>query len=309
MNLELSSGPRLLPEKFDIQTLGPFIEEFLIEAERLTEDLRRVLFWTVRLSLACNPHEVYAKKVPGFKYLSIGFHDPETEDDSFGVILYSCPSLPAGQYSEGKIQFPSLEVDGHEFPVVVRGITEHLHQSPPNPPGGTSSCWAKSRVNGSPIGPGILTSKHVVGTIPTLSSQLQLTCGCTGSVADIGPDGIDAALITSRCSRTASPLHTRKLVAPWSDVFFEGSSSGRVDTKVTDITDTRGILNSSSLPVRVFLAHHGRGGDSGALVRDSLNGYAVGIYMGMYTDLAGNSGGFAQHAFQATELMDMELYL
>jgi len=163
-----------------------------------------------------------------------------------------------------------------------------------------------TRMNGQKIGPGILTSKHVTGT--TLGSKFTLSCGCTGTLSDIGPEGIDSALITSDCARITTPLHARKLVAPWTDVFFEGSSSGIVTTKVTDVSNTMGIYHSNHLPSKVFIAPHGRPGDSGALIREIDSKKAVGIYIGSLTSPAGHSFGFSQHAQQAVETMEMEMY-
>jgi hypothetical protein len=62
------------------------------------------------------------------------------------------------------------------------------------------------------------------------------------------------------------------------------------------------------LPVRIFLGRGGTFGDSGALITDLSGRYAIGIYMGDYTDPVGGSGGIAQHAFQAAATMDMQLY-
>ncbi|MGI8912771.1 MAG: hypothetical protein ACR2JY_03090 [Chloroflexota bacterium] len=85
---------------------------------------------------------------------------------------------------------------------------------------------------------------------------------------------------------------------------------------MTLVTDTRGIFSSTLLPARIMLADYGRGGDSGALVQDLTTSNpatgkqpVVGIYIGAVTDQAGHTEGVAQHAFQAMQLMDMELYL
>jgi hypothetical protein len=111
-------------------------------------------------------------------------------------------------------------------------------------------------------------------------------------------------------SRQGSPAHVPQLIAPWSDYEFAGSaSSGPIRGKVTKISDTNGIFTSEHLPIRIFLSSHGTDGDSGALVIDTASGHPIGLYMGGYADPAGGTGGIAQHLFQATSIMDMEVYL
>jgi hypothetical protein len=99
------------------------------------------------------------------------------------------------------------------------------------------------------------------------------------------------------------------LIAPWSDYEFSGAASGPVRGKVTKITDTSGIFTSAHLPIRLWLSSHGTEGDSGALVRDSVSGDPIGLYVGGYADPVGSAGGLAQHLYQATTLMDMEIYV
>ena len=305
MDLSRSAGPALLPESYDVRTLGAVGELFARSSESLEEVLRRSLYWTLRLTLASESVLPVVRATPGFRHLAFGFLDPEFEGDAFGVIIFAARSF---QRTERPTESAgAIKVDGYEFPVVVRRILETPHQAVPSPSGGTGACWARSRINANPIGPGILTAKHVVGNV--LGVPIMLSCGCTGRLDDVGPDGIDAALVTSSCSRAGRQVMPRQLVAPWMDVYVEGESSGRRHTKVTAVSDTMGILNSASLPARVFLASAGRGGDSGAIVAEARSDDPVGIYMGGYSNPAGQVGGIAQHAYQVTQLMDMELYL
>lgn len=307
MNIEKSKGPDLLSEKYDAEALGDAIDYFLRATETLTEELSRTLYWAMRLMIETISGQKFARTVPGFRYTAYGFLDPEYEQDAFGIIIFAAPSI----FSEEVPQYelPScFEVDGWEFPVVVRRVIERNHQFGSHPSGGTGVCWARSRVSGEAIGPGILTSKHVVGNV--LGTPISLSCGCPGQVGDVGPDGIDAAIVVSPCSQaTPRRLYPRQLVPPWLDVEFSGATSGTYYTKVTSVTDTKGILTSAHLPSRIFLAAPGRPGDSGALVRETNSGDPIGIYMGEYSDPAGQRGGIAQHVYQATELMDMELFL
>jgi hypothetical protein len=95
-------------------------------------------------------------------------------------------------------------------------------------------------------------------------------------------------------------------VGPWTDVGFE-STTGKIQTKVTAATDTRGSLDPS-VPARVFLARPGQSGDSGALVIDS-GGLGVGIYMGAIADASSTrTKGMRQHLAQAGDTMGLTLH-
>jgi hypothetical protein len=133
--------------------------------------------------------------------------------------------------------------------------------------------------------------------------------GTFAEILDTAPDGIDAALVSTREIVGQCKLPVQQLVAPWADVEFVGAVSGINRTKIKQITDTRGIFGSSYLPCRVFLAKPGRRGDSGALVRDAVTKDAVGIYMGGLRDPAGTSEGIAQHMYQVQLIMDLELWV
>ncbi len=308
MDIRRSKGPELLPRKYNVRALGNNEELFNRASEGLEEDLRLTLYWSMRLMLEAEGERNFARTVPGFKYIAYGFLDPEYEEDAFGVIIFAALSL--GTQKELPSEVPSsIEVEDVRFPVVIRRIIETNHQYlESHPSGGTGACYAKSRVHGGSLGPGILTAKHVVGSV--IGVPVVLSCGCQAHVVDVGPDGIDAALVQSQCSQGhQQQMFPRHLVAPWTDVVFDGAASGHHYTKVTAVTDTMGILNSSALPARVFLADKGRAGDSGALVADPHSSEPIGIYMGEYNDLAGRTGGIAQHAYQAAQLMDMELYI
>jgi hypothetical protein len=306
MNIERSGGPDLLPHEESPEYLNRFREAFLHSAETLTEDLRRTLYWTLRLNIECPPYVSFCRAVPGFRYLAIGFLDPEYETDDFGVILFAAFALSDNR--ERRPDIPSaICIGNRSFPIVTRRIIEFAQGAPPNPLGGTGACFAISKAGSQPIGPGILTAKHVVGDV--LGASVALSCGHTGSVGDVGPDGIDAAIVISPCLKNKGhQMQPRQLIAPYTDVDFSGARS-TVSTKVTAVTDTKGILNSSALPSRIFLAQPGVGGDSGALVAESRSGTPIGIYMGSYLDPANLTGGIAQHLYQATEIMDMEIFL
>jgi hypothetical protein len=85
------------------------------------------------------------------------------------------------------------------------------------------------------------------------------------------------------------------------------SPAGLFSTKVTEVSSGRGTLDSS-VPLRIFLANAGQGGDSGALVVDS-NGNGIGLYTGEVTTPANLQEGFCQHLGQVEKTMAVDLFL
>ena len=253
---------------------------------------------TIRLILASRPIEQFMKPVIGFRFLSFGFLDPELEKDDFGVIVFATnPDYSNPFFLE------SIELEEKSFPVVVRPFVAIPHSPSIHPSLGRCGCWAMTRISSaSPVGPGGLTAKHCVLGL-TKGSKVALSNGTWGTLLDIAPEGIDAAIVDTGETAGKTILQTENFVTPYTDVEFEGTL-GPVTTKITAVTDTFGILGSPSLPSRVALAKSGSPGDSGAIVRSISSGYAVGVYMGAYTDAAGRPGGLAQTAHQVALTMD-----
>jgi len=260
--------------------------------------------------------------VPGYRYTAFGFLvNPETEERDFGVTMYACPTRPwwddwwrdEPESFEQQVLEP-INMGDKAFPVVIRRLEEKPHAPTVLPQGGSSGCWAITRKNGARCGPGVLTAKHVVreslGRIPSIGDVLDLTDQTKGTILDLGPDGIDAALIaTSEHVAVSITLRTLQLVPQWLQVEFNGARSGWHRTYVTQVTDTRGVFGSASLPIRVHLAEAGLKGDSGALVTTLDGTTAVAIYMGALSDLAGRSPeGYSQHAYQIEMVMDTEMW-
>lgn len=323
MAFEKSSGFELLPPVGETRLLANRQELFFSVADTLkSEGLLRSLFWTLRLSIVTEGGSTLRRTVPGFRFASYGFMDPESEADAFGVIVIAAPSVESrivreeqdfdggGVTDFNKEKLESVTVDGQLFPIIVRRIREYLH-APFHPAGGSGACWCKPRqmTRGSV---GILTAKHVLpgtsGGQVAIGQQVSLSCGHPGRVSALAPDGIDAAVVSSDCiPKSGSPIQTLQIPVPWMDVEFEGSMSS-IATKITSVPDVQGVLTSPLLPARFFLANYGHPGDSGALVRDVNTQNAAGIYLGSFTNPAGGSGGIAQLAYQAQHILDIELY-
>ncbi|MGH9893553.1 MAG: hypothetical protein ACREA0_16510 [bacterium] len=208
---------------------------------------------------------------------------------------------------------------------MIRSVNYFPHAPRVHPVDGTAACWARSCVTSqSPRGPGVLTAKHVltkaaeqrsaltpnsVTRAPQAGDRFPLSNGRTGTILQVASEGIDAALIDTGERGQSARLPFETHVAPWTDIEFVGATACSHFTKITAVTDTRGIFNSPALPARVLLGAAGHPGDSGALVRRQHSGPAIAIYMGGYRDAAGGTGGIGQHLGQVTEVMDMEVYL
>jgi hypothetical protein len=311
-----SSGPDLLPEvsqeEFELllhnvlENYSGYLLRSFYEVRFQTiraAKKRRTLYWSVRLFLELRPRYIeLARQVPGFWQFAVGFLNPISEGNRFGVIALARAKT---EFQE-PIFLKPLRVRGESFPVVVRNIeiTEHAFPTG-HPSGGTSTCWAKSRKSSSNPIQGILTAQHVVGS--QIGANV-IVGNSNEKVIDVAPSCIDAALVSSSQPSFTTSMNTVAAVAPWSNVEFTGAASRTLTTTVTATTDQLGILQSPEFPVRVILAHPGRPGDSGALVIDQNTGHGVGLYVAKAIDAANRPCGIAQHLEQVVQIMDMEVY-
>jgi hypothetical protein len=298
MDLNKSSGPDVLPQEKPPSDL--LVDVSLDELSELSQDRLHIALWTAAAIRLFKSRAVW-RWIPGYRFAAFGFTDPDSEADAFGVVIFATPGLHLGRESF------DLEGDGISFPVFVRRAVEHYHAPKINPTGGTASCWATSARLSAPLNSGLLTAKHLLSD-PRIGAVTYTTAG-PARVLDVGPDGVDAALIEAPRFPTPpsnSVLTVEKRVVAWDDVLIDGTQSGLISTKVTLVTDTRGSL-SPSLPIRIYLAAHGLPGDSGALVKN-VSGQGVGIYMGAMADMVSRPEGFCQHLGQAVEAMNLTLY-
>jgi hypothetical protein len=249
------------------------------------------------------------RAVPGFMYLAAGFLDPALErnnDGHFGLIVY----VNRLHSSDSPLLFlESITCENRRFPVVVREVEERLQRPTVVPAVGWSSCWARTRTNSRhPIGPGALTAQHVVQGVP-IGGPVPLSSAGNGSLLDVAPPSVDAALVDTLepPPASASSIDVNPYVAPLAPVIVQLRETD-LTSRVTDVNDTFKIFNSAELPLRLGLEHAGQPGDSGALVLDS-EGRAVGIYMGALVNALSMRFGLAQHAFQVSAVMNgMEVF-
>jgi hypothetical protein len=314
MTFAESRGPDLLPTRLPTPALIPALMRADLAA--MPSQDRLILSWTTALATVFEAERRWTQ-IPGYRFAAYGFIDPSTALDAFGVIVYARAMVEASDRA------PELSVDGVQFPVIIRRSQLRLHGAHSNtihPKNGTAACWA---VSGKPTTAlpngrktGLLVAKHVIENQVIGSPCPSSDPSEDSTLLDLGPDGIDAALIEAPPSYRMDPtdpkngmssVNATKYIIPWTDVYFEGNSSGRLDTKVTAVTDTRGVLNSSLLPSRVFLADAGLGGDSGSLILDS-SGNGIATYIGELSTPAGYTEGLSQHLWQTCELMNLKLY-
>jgi hypothetical protein len=304
MNTNKSRGLALVPKQYPGEgPLGAFLEDPVLPDTlgKLEESQSRAVLWTIALQNAFSEQKL-ASRIPGFRFASVGFADPETEADAFGLMVYTAPL-------KAKEDVFGIEVAGITFPIRVRPSIEELHLSPElHPSDGTSTCWAISRKPNVAKSLGFLTAKHVVENLRP-GDAVNTNMG-VGSVLDLAPASIDAALIAPPrgvSPQMKSPLECVRYVAQWTDVQFVGMGSRQaVQTKVTEVW-FRDVYHPS-LPATVFLAWPGKPGDSGALVVDA-NGKGIAMYLGGQINTAtSRMEGFGQHLDQAAHLLDCSLY-
>ncbi len=306
-SMSRSGGLDLIPGKWPSPEWTGYTDEVLARTPsfpgEMPEEQIRAVLWTSAIQNAFESG-VYANEIPGFRMASYGFLDPETEENAFGVIAYVAPSL----HGPIRGEFQWMTVDGESFPVVVRPAEWKLHAPSIHPSLGTSTCWGESRRPSLKGKPAIVTAKHVVGSTTPVGSSVSMTSG-SGTLLDLAPEGIDAALVRVSKSHwpvSRNPLMCPQFVAQWTDVDVH-SPAGLFSTKVTEVSSGRGTLDSS-VPLRIFLANAGQGGDSGALVVDS-NGNGIGLYTGEVTTPANLQEGFCQHLGQVEKTMAVDLFL
>lgn len=313
MNIERSSGLSLLPQKFPPPEAlvgdKKEYERLREKMEGFSEEDALAILWTIALQNAFEEQQI-AQSIPGVELVSYGFADPDVEDDAFGAIVYTAP-VTAGHEEAAELRderVPVLKAANLLFPVFIRQAQWEFHSRPVHPANGTAACWARSRKPALKKKLGLLTAKHVVGP-RVLGNAVLLTQGF-GTLADLAPEGIDAALIQvpkSISPHSTSPLPCQNLIAQWTDVEVRGRESGVIRTKVVEVTSSRGSLHYS-IPLRIFLATPGQPGDSGSLVVNEKR-EGIGIYMGSVTSPTNQQEGFCQHLGQAADALSLDLML
>jgi hypothetical protein len=314
MDIEKSQGLELLPQRLPTAPeLGrdrDLYDRLRDQIEPYSEPEQRAILWSIALQNAFEEQGI-ARSIPGLEMVTYGFADTEFEEDAFAALAYTAPSTPELDETvslEG--QFAArVKVSNLVFPVFVRPSLWEFHIPELHPASGTATCWAKSMKPSLQKKVGLLTAKHVVGP-RILGNPISLTKGI-GKLIDVAPEGIDAALIQvpkGSVPHRMHPFSAQTFIPQFMDVQVYGRQSGVFQTKVIEVTPSRGTL-AYTIPLRVFLNNPGQPGDSGSLVLNA-DAEGVGIYMGSVANLASQRlEGFCQHLKQAAECMSLELML
>ena len=266
---------------------------------------RSTILWIIALAAKLESSEIW-KDIPGYRHAAYGYLDDSFEPNKFGVIIYAHPIV------DFEDQARYIEINQYEFPVSVRRSIIIPHSSlNVHPSLGTASCWAESSKTGLSNPKGFLTVKHdkVLPIGVKINDRIQLTKGY-GTVVDLGPDGIDAALIAPDDPALYNPgksFLAEKYPIPWQSVSFKGRVSRTVNARITAVNDLRGVVYSSNIPLRIYLSDYGSHGDSGAMVFGP-NGEGIGIYAGKICDPRGREEGYAQHLSQVAGVMSLTLF-
>ena len=161
MDISKSSGPDLLPRELpDRELLGAWdlSPEITFDVARLPEVQRRTIHWTLAIDRAFETGNLW-RDVPGYRFASCGFADPDFEADAFGVIIYAEPSF---DYQSPREPISELRVGDHTIRVLLRYTIEVLHIPTAHPMYGTAACWAQSGKKELEGRDGLLTAKEVV---------------------------------------------------------------------------------------------------------------------------------------------------
>lgn len=334
VDLSHSAGPDLIPEPDEYA-----LAEWLRSHEPQGRDgrammtawqspdigliYRKTVYWTDRFLNAFRPvRGLLVRTVSGLNGLSVGYHDPETESDGFGIILHVKPNS-GGLLRRGSLRFHSgvpvefladilmrVERDHYTesrtselqrlmedlrftntamapFRVVIREAAEHLDSLARHPYSGTAAGYVTTRTGSPEERPGLLTCKHVVasslGKDPQIGDPVPMADGdLDRALIDLAPNPIDAAVLEADASELTTPLPVMPHVAQYLPVDIRTASGQTKANRVTAVTDTYNVWDDPDIPAFLELEKPGASGDSGALVMDQATGAAVGLYRGRF---------------------------
>lgn len=276
--------------------------------KHLTSQLREARSWlSDSLTGLAYPHDLLRQAV-GYIEIDAAFASDEAVQRAargtgyfFGAIVYDhrgdADGLPSsrdiGQIDEASRGIPAVRLAAADIP--------HA----PHPAGATSTCWTAKRRNGGFIRYS-LTAKHAVAGLGR-GQTVAMAGGGFGRLVDFCDGSVDAALFEPPSGpRSAIPLAMDIDPAVGLDVNFIGAGTplraGRITKTWVFPTDP-----DPYDPQRVHLDVTGVPGDSGALVRLTSTGEAVGIYTGIKSGRSSQSG-MSQAIWQAAELLNIDLY-
>jgi len=288
-----------------IFTRGYFWQKHLIEL------LRENRSWmSDSLTALAYPHELLEQAVGYIEVDAAIDSDPMIREASkgtgffFGAVVYDHRGKVDPAYDlPQSVDIGQINVASAGLPAVRLAAADIAHA--PDPVGATAACWAAKRGTVSAIQE-ILTVKHAFSGL-TQGQRVAMASGGFAILEDFCEGSVDAALVeVANTARSHSPLMMDPDPAIGMDVEFTGATSSRRTGKITK-TWVFPFDSDPYDPQRVHFDVTGAAGDSGALVRLSATGEAVGIYAGIKAGFSSQSG-MSQAIWQATELLNIELY-
>ena len=238
----------------------------------------------------------------------------------FGVSIHAeADGEASDQFLAGEVTYAD-----RNFPVVVTQSRLRRESIPPHPDYptkvGSGTCWVRSSDSSAPWDYGILTARHVVdhltvGDAVSLNASTAHSSPAKGAVADLGACAIDAAIIEIDESDWPSTLRPLGMAGPFPRPLAPGTDV-RLDGRYTAAKSCKSLSHhplphywGAMMGQRLVIDDHGRGGDSGGLVREAKTGLGIGVYMGRIDDGAGGHNGLCQDLYQASVYLEADLYL
>jgi hypothetical protein len=230
----------------------------------LGEGLLKSWYWTIRLSESV-PQNGIEPRPPGFQWSAVGLVLPNESDiGRFGVIQYIDARVTQ---NDSPSEREPIVLEGNAFPVIERRIKVTLQQGRSiRVPREGSVSRARTRVGKDDQREGWLTAAHVVAGCSTVEYE----DGSIGSVTDLAPGCIDAALISDQSlSPSTRTLSILQAVTAGIECSFTGLS-GTYMGHVTDVTTSLGVLTASALPVRIGLSQYGIADENHGISPDAI---------------------------------------
>ncbi|WP_376697547.1 trypsin-like peptidase domain-containing protein [Wenzhouxiangella sp. EGI_FJ10305] len=220
----------------------------------------------------------------------------------FGAILYD-HRANADPFFSRALNLGTIDEAFEGVPAVGAPAVDIPHT--PGISGALGTCWAIER-GADRVPEHFITAKHAVSG-KDRGQTVALSGGGYGSLVAYCDGAVDAALIKSSLiplSYRPLPINADPVIG--SEVEFVDAKSQIKAGRITNVWVFPG--NSDAYDAhRIHFDVAGSHGDSGALVRDAASGQAVGIYTGLKRVGTFNSG-MAQGIWQATELLDVDIY-
>jgi hypothetical protein len=218
----------------------------------------------------------------------------------FGAILYDHRGLGSGIAVSRDIG--GLDEAASGIPA-VRMAAADIHHAP-DPVGATATSWASRR--GEDDVRHIVTAKHAVVGLAR-GQAVAFAGGGFGTLVDFCDGSVDAALVTPPAS---PPPVVQLVINPDPPIGLDMNFTGAMSRKKSGTITKTWLFPNDPDPYdaqRVHFDVTGAPGDSGALVRLTATGEAIGIYTGIKTGRSSQSG-MSQGIRQAAELLDIEMY-